>query len=111
MKMLKSIQAYFPSEDKAEAAKTLMVRYKTELVEVSKLANTDEEREAPVAVPFAGALTGIPATGMGVNGGFIVERSGDESSDSHMSYVLSTKVEEEDYNAIVDIINNNYGEM
>jgi len=28
-----------------------------------------------------------------------------------MSYVLSTKVEEEDYDAIVNIINNNQGEL
>lgn len=120
--MLKSVQAYFPSEDKAESAKTLMVRYNTETVEISRLGNPDEEEDIPVIMPFTGnryPVSGVAPAGTGgggLSGGLLIRKAEQEEINnpddlSNMSYVLSTKVEEEDYDAIVNIINNNQGEL
>jgi hypothetical protein len=118
--MLKLVQAYFPSEDKAETAKSLMARFKTGLVEISRLGNTEDEKDIPVVVPFAGdgyPVSGLVPAGLGgkLNGGILIDRA-DEPIDhslngNHMTFVLSTRVEEEDYDAIVDIVRNNQGDM
>jgi len=96
--MLKSIQAYFPTESDEEAVRTSLISYETEMMEVSSLGDIEEghsdaNQSADNSV-FA-------AMGNG----------GNKSGHKSMKYVLSTKVKEEDYEAIMEVIHQGHGEL
>lgn len=100
--MLNSIQAYFPSEDKAETAKASLLSYEIEILEVSKLENTEEERDIPVTGIVPGSIGG------GMSSGLI---NVNHSKHRNNAYVLSANVKKEDYDAVVAIIQANQGEL
>jgi len=54
--MSKQIQAYFQTEDQAEGAKTTLLTYKTEHLEVSKLADSID-RDSNLIFPLVGINT------------------------------------------------------
>lgn len=96
--MLKSIQAYFPTESDAEAVKTSLISYETEMMEVSSLGDTEEGH------PDANQSDDTSVIGVMVNGG-------NQSDHKSMKYVLSTKVKEEDYEAIMEVIHQGHGKL
>lgn len=110
--MLKSIQAYFPTENEAEAVKALLVSYETEKVEVSRLEGNGLNETVPVAA--IGQPDAILTAGVnnGFHGGVVIGGTDlDTDSKHNYKYVLSTKVKNEDYDEIVDLIHENLGEL
>ncbi|HEY0829110.1 MAG TPA: hypothetical protein VGE40_13505 [Bacilli bacterium] len=109
--MSRSIQAYFPTENEAEAVKTLLQTYETQTLEVSALdgGNGYGADGVPLIVPFAASnMTGTSGTGMFNGVGAVNDY--DKSIDN-MRYVLSAKVKDEDYETIVDVIHDNKGKI
>ena len=131
--MSKLIQAYFRTEDEAEGARTTLMTYHTEQLEVGALQG-GIDRGVNVLVPLipwgTGAGTGTPGTGnigtVGAHGAVISTRS-PVSDDSGLSdddfvetddwkdsdfdelrYVLSVKVNDEDYEEIVQKLRKNH---
>lgn len=125
--MSKHIQAYFQTEDQAESAKTTLLTYKTDNLEVSKLAETigrNNNLLLPlVAISPSGDMNNSGAVGVmggGVAGNNIVpiiENDGnsnvnkngtlidaaDVTTDNieNLNYVLVAKVKDEQYDEIV----------
>lgn len=127
--MSKHIQAYFQTEDQAESAKTTLLTYKTENLEVSKLGETigrNNNLMLPlVAVNPSGNVNNSGAVGVmggGVAGNNIVPiidndidsgsnvntngtfvDAADVTPDNYenLNYVLVAKVKDEQYDEIV----------
>lgn len=127
--MSKHIQAYFQTEDQAESARTTLLTYKTENLEVSKLAETigrNNNLLLPlVAISPSGNMNNSGAVGVmggGVAGNNIVpiiENDGNSDSNvnkngtlidaadvttdnvENLNYVLVAKVKDEQYDEIV----------
>lgn len=96
--MLKSIQAYFPTESDAEAVRTSLISYETEKMEVSSLEDIEEDH--PDANQTKDNLI-INTMGNGRN----------KSDPKRMKYVLSTKVKVADYEAIIEVIHQGHGKL
>ncbi|MFI2858402.1 hypothetical protein ACH6EH_14925 [Paenibacillus sp. JSM ZJ436] len=70
--MSKHLQAYFRSEDEAESAKTTLLTYKTDQLEVSELQETVGRRVDILVplIPFGTSNAGSNTTGTGYAGGY-----------------------------------------
>ncbi|GAB6990905.1 hypothetical protein [Paenibacillus pini] len=137
--MTKQIQAYFNTEDEAESAKTKLLSFKTENLEVGSLGaplGRTNRVLLPIApVNMAGNMNmggavgsmGVPGAAYGEPGVPIVEDLDHKPDDrdleprndsvidasdsdpdlSHLNYVLSAKVEEDEYDDIVQKLRSN----
>jgi len=117
--MLKSIQAYFPTENEAESVKTSLQSYETDTVEVSRLGDTHEkealEASRDTEVRIFGVsnnnTSGAAGSGIGNRGNIVLAGENDPNNHNSDKYVLSVKVKEEDYDAILEIIHENQGKL
>ncbi|WP_438347079.1 hypothetical protein ACP8HI_15270 [Paenibacillus sp. FA6] len=121
--MSKQIQAYFQTEDQAEGAKTSLLAFKTENLEVSKLENAitrDTNLLTPlVAISPSDNMNTIGTLGMSGAGGVVgnnivpIVMDNDPQSDmttdnfEGLNYVLVVKVEDENYDEIVQSLRRN----
>jgi hypothetical protein len=87
--MSKQIQAYFQTEDQAEGAKTTLIGYKTEHLEVSKLENSIGRKTNPL-VPLV-AMN--PSGNMGTAGAIGITGAGGIAGNSIVPVVLGNDIE------------------
>ncbi|NGM81899.1 hypothetical protein G5B47_05685 [Paenibacillus sp. 7124] len=129
--MTKRIQAYFRNENEAEGAKTVLLSFDADVLEVGALTDPlGEDRRlllplmppnnlagsgstfaafgaAPAAVPVRTASTDIdrkePFNGDAANGrdDLRADRMYAEGDLDHLGYVMEIKVSDEDFNAVV----------
>ncbi|MFB6364207.1 hypothetical protein ACFCP7_09105 [Paenibacillus elgii] len=132
--MSKAIQAYFHTENDAEDVRIKLQTYRVEQVEIGELDEAADRDTPllfpiaiagagtiPVGVGYAGSEAGpIAATGAAVAGDYLGFRTLDEAGhdqdgdgvdDRKLRYVLSTKVAEEQYDEIVDLIRYHRGHV
>ncbi|MHA0855618.1 hypothetical protein [Paenibacillus sp. CMAA1364] len=131
--MSKQIQAYFQTESEAEGAKSSLLGYKTQNLEVSKLETAigrDTNLLSPlVAVNSSDNVTALGTSGMSSAGGIagtsgvpiIMENDARPNVDDNrdvintnnsdhyegLNYVLVAKVEDEHYEEIIQKLRNN----
>lgn len=133
--MSKMIQAYFRTEDDAEGARTSLLAYKTEQLEVGALQEGLSSR-AHLLVPIVPWTTNGDGGSAGTNGFFgggpvvgvrpprdtlpndaaadhepVTADAADELTDSDydgLRYVLSAQVQDEDYEEIVQKLRENH---
>ncbi|PXW92187.1 hypothetical protein DES38_103206 [Streptohalobacillus salinus] len=105
--MAKDIQVYVHNEDEAEDLKTILAKYKTQDVKVDKL---ESEGSTTLVIPVpptgsGGTGTGAMATANSNNriGAFFETR---ETEDEERKTVLTFKVDETDYAAVLEDIRN-----
>jgi hypothetical protein len=87
--MSKQIQAYFQTEDQAEGAKTTLIGYKTEHLEVSKLENSIGRKANPI-VPLV-AMN--PSGNMGTSGAIGVTGTGGITGNNVVPVVVGNDIE------------------
>lgn len=119
--MSKQLQAYFRTEDEAEGARTTLLTYKTEHLEVSPLMDS-LNRGTNILVPIipwngtaagagnAGASpgsaggTGLPAAVVGApdrNDDWVDNPDINDADFDDLKYTLTAKVRDEDYEEII----------
>ncbi|UKS30822.1 hypothetical protein LOZ80_18530 [Paenibacillus sp. HWE-109] len=117
--MSKMIQAYFHTENQAEDAKVLLLKYNPDKLEVGRLPEgyTGNGRVLLPLVDGVGTGTAVnPTNGVGVVGVMPVvgaldsERYLEEDEDS-LQYVLSAKVNDADYLGAVDLLRRNHAHL
>ncbi|NOU86576.1 hypothetical protein GC102_12445 [Paenibacillus sp. LMG 31460] len=117
--MSRMIQAYFHTENQAEDAKVLLLKYSPEILEVGRLPD-GFNGTGRVLLPFVdGVGTGGETNlnnGVGIVGLMPTvethssEAYRDEDEDA-LHYVLSAKVSDADYPAVVDLLRRNHAHM
>ncbi|NHN30862.1 hypothetical protein [Paenibacillus agricola] len=118
--MSKHIQAYFHTENEAEHVRILLQTYNIEALEVGKL-DDGYQGDRRVIVPVFGvgsdttSGTGVTGNETGVAPAAVMGGVDDDDLDMdghrNLHYVLSVKVQEEDYEEIRNLIRRNSGHV
>lgn len=116
--MSRTIQAYFHTENQAEDAKVLLLKYSPVMLEVGRLPD-GFNGTARVLLPFVdGVGTGGETNlnnGVGIVGVMptVETHSSDyrDEDEDVLHYVLSAKVSDADYPAAVDLLRRNHAHM
>ncbi|MCR8634043.1 hypothetical protein [Paenibacillus radicis (ex Xue et al. 2023)] len=119
--MIKSIQAYFRTENEAEDVRILLQKYDTEMLEIGVIQEDGMSGNSELVVPLG---AGIAPSGTGGSGAIVYAESsgeyapllgvsldGEDDELERFHYVLAVQVNEKDYDEVVSLIQNNQGHI
>lgn len=117
--MSRMIQAYFHTENQAQDAKVLLLKYSPEILEVGRLPD-GFLGTGRILLPFVDGVGTGGETNLSNGVGFVgvmptvethsSEAYRDEDEDA-LHYVLSAKVSDADYPAVLDLLRRNHAHM